>query len=141
MKTTLFIVMTLLLMSCRNEKSSNSDEKSYEEKVMSVEEVEQENPLDFLYLEDATYRKNLLGEWVLEGKIVSTATVAVYKDVELYCEFYTKTETFQGSKNVTIYEFIEPGEKVRYKEKLFAPPSEGKTKIVNYWLNGASVKY
>jgi hypothetical protein len=102
-----------LLSSCD---AGYSRPSSYEEVKMTLEEQEQQSPTDFLKAE-GTYRENLIGQWVLEGNIVSSATVAHYKDVVVTVNYYSKTETLLASDRYTLYEFITPGERQAFKLK------------------------
>ncbi|MCK4664130.1 MAG: hypothetical protein KAT68_14780 [Bacteroidales bacterium] len=105
------IVLTLGLTSC----NSGS---SYQETKMTLEDKEKQNPTAFL-LTDGTYRINLLGEWVLEGTISNSATIATYKDVVLKVDFYSKTETHLGSERHAIYEYFSAGQTKNFKIKTF----------------------
>lgn len=78
--------------------------KTYEEKVKSVEEVEQEDPVRFLEA-DGTYRETLLGDKLkINCEITNSATVASYKDVVIRVTFYSKTNTVVGTEDYTVYE-------------------------------------
>ena len=105
------IVLTLGLTSC----NSGS---SYQETKMTLEDKEKQNPTAFLST-DGTYRINLLDEWVLEGTISNSATIATYKDVVLNVAFYSKTETHLGSERHTIYEYFSAGQTKNFKIKTF----------------------
>ena len=83
---------------------------------MTIEEQEMREPTSFLKSE-GTYRSNLIEEWVLEGTISSSATVAKYKDVVLLVNFYSKTKTLIGTERHPIYEYINPGRSINFKIK------------------------
>ncbi|MEJ8802130.1 hypothetical protein [Pontibacter sp. H249] len=91
---------------------------SYEEAKLTLEQQEQMYPTNFLTA-DGTYRRNLIGEWVIEGTVGSTATIAKYKDVVLTISYYSKTQTLLGTEQQTIYDYFSPGNKVKYKFKSF----------------------
>lgn len=111
----------LLLGGCNGGGSSSSylggSGGSYEAAELTLEEKERMNPVDFLSME-GTYRTNLIGEYVMEGTIRSSARVAVYKDVQVQVDFVSKTGTVIGTKYATVYEFVRPGSGVRYKIKM-----------------------
>ncbi|GAA0876563.1 hypothetical protein GCM10009118_29730 [Wandonia haliotis] len=122
MKKVYFVVSLVLVstfMSCGSESSSSmysNEEVSYQETKVTLEDQEKTSPLRFL-TDDGTYRKNLLGEWVLEGSILNSAKIATYKDVVLEVRYYSKTNTLLGTERHTIYEFFPAGSSKRYKIK------------------------
>lgn len=91
---------------------------SYEEARLTLEQQEIMYPTSFLTAE-GTYRKNFIGEWVVEGTVSSTATVAKYKDVVLTISYYSKTETLLSTEQQTIYDYFTPGNKVKYKFRSY----------------------
>jgi hypothetical protein len=114
-----FVISALALSSCNSrDRSDRNSNKSYQQTKMSLKDQELGNPKKFLK-SDGTYRKNLLGQWVLEGKVSNYATVATYKDVVLEVKFYSKTKSLLGTENKTIYEFFKPGEKKSFKVKTY----------------------
>ena len=120
---TALTVLTLGLTSCNSGSSGSYDSgSSYQETKMTLEDKEKQNPTSFLST-DGTYRKNLLGEWVLEGTISNSATIATYKDVVLEINFYSQTETHLGTEEEAIYEYFPAGKTKNFKIKT--------------WLNGA----
>ncbi|EJF08897.1 hypothetical protein O71_18186 [Pontibacter sp. BAB1700] len=113
------LLLTLGLSSC-DSGYADSSSISYEEAKLSIEQQEKLYPLNFVDV-DGTYRKNFIGEWVLEGKINSTATLAKYKDVVLDIKYYSKTETLIGRDREIIYDYLAPGSNVKFKIKTFGP--------------------
>ncbi|MBF8962113.1 hypothetical protein I0P70_02545 [Pontibacter sp. FD36] len=122
MRTKLLFLLTfspVLLSSLSGCDSGYSNSHtSYEEAKLTLEEQERMYPSNFLST-DGTHRKNLLGEWVMEGTVKSTASVATYKDVELAISYYSKTETLLGTERQTVYDYFRPGAKVKYKLKSY----------------------
>lgn len=119
------------------------DQQSYQEVTKSAEEIKRElwereaqSPLNFLRIEDATYRKNLLGEFVLEGKVANYAQYARFKDAIFEVKFYTKTDTYLGSKKVSLIEFFNPQKSRTFRLKVLGP---NKAVSVGYELVKASV--
>ncbi|WP_017733695.1 hypothetical protein [Nafulsella turpanensis] len=55
------------------------------------------------------------------GTLTNSASVAKAKDIKLKVDFYSKTKALIGSKEITVYEYILPGQSVRFKEKLDLP--------------------
>tara|TARA_Y100001934_G_C12362185_1_gene781375 strand:+ start:867 stop:1634 length:768 start_codon:yes stop_codon:yes gene_type:complete len=81
---------------------------TYQEKVMTVEEIERSQPINFLSA-DGTYRENFWGDkFKVSCTITNTATVATYKDAVVRVTYYTKTKTVLGSNDYTVYETFPP---------------------------------
>jgi len=74
---------------------------SYDNAKLTLEQQETLYPTSFLTT-DGTYRRNLIGEWVMEGSVTSIAAVANYKDVVLTINYYSKTNTLIGSEQHTL---------------------------------------
>jgi len=92
--------------------------QTYEQKVMTVEEIERSEPTRFLTAE-GKYNKNLLGDKIkIRGIIRSTATVASFKDVVLRITYLTKTKTKLGSNDHNIYEQVLPRSEVKFDLKV-----------------------
>ena len=133
------MMLACALKSCHSDSSSagySNSRHSYQSTKMSLEEQEKGNPLSFLSC-DGTYRKNLLGEWVLEGTISSSASVAEYKDVVLEVHFYSKTNTDLGTEYHTVYEYFPPGKSKRFKIKTYGYKG---AKKVGWNVSGASAQ-
>lgn len=120
-KLFLFVALSSFVWACKNDGTEKKfNEKTYEEKKESVEEVEKKNAQRFLSIESKD-RKNLIGQTVVKGSIYNSATVAVYKDIELRLTFFSKTRTKLDEGIETIYETVSPGQTVKFKTKYFAP--------------------
>lgn len=119
MKLFLALSFALLLASCDDAGSGYSSyaPSSYQETKLTLEQQEQQSPTQFLNA-DGTYRKNLVGEWVMEGNISSSASVATYKDVVLNISFISATGTEIGSQSETLYKFFKPGANQSFKIKI-----------------------
>lgn len=105
-------------MSERNSVSRNTDAQTYEEKVMTVEEIERSQPTIFLTA-DGTYKKNFWGTKIkIHGIIKNKATVASYKDAVVKVKYYSKTDTELGSEIITIYENFPPHSEVPFELKI-----------------------
>ncbi len=96
----------------------NASSESYQEKVMSVEEVERSQPVNFL-VADGKYNENLWGDKLkVHGTITNKATVATYKDAVVRITYYSKTKTELGSKEYTIYETFPPNTTSNFELKI-----------------------
>ena len=116
------IVFVLLIL---NEISSDGSgdaatnrSDSYEEKVMTVEEIERSRPTDFLTA-DGEYRENIWGNKLkVQGVIRNNATVASYKDAVVRVTYFSKTKTELSSEKYTIYEAFPPNSEVKFELTL-----------------------
>lgn len=115
----IILFFSISLISC-DSGYADSSTLTYEEAKLTIEQNEKLYPLNFLDV-DGTYRKNFIGEWVLEGKINSKATLAKYKDVVLDIRYYSKTETLLGNDRKVIYDYLAPGSNIKFKIKTFGP--------------------
>lgn len=97
------------------------DPATYEEKVMTIEQMEQANPTKFL---DASgmYRQNFWGTAMkVDGQIKNNATVANYKDVTVEVIFYSETETELDRRQYTIYDYFPAHSTKEFKLKIDRP--------------------
>lgn len=103
-----------------NDKSTDkkTEDNTYQEKVMTVEEIEQSQPTKFLTA-DGNYNENFWGDKIkVHGVIKNSATVATYKDAVVKVTYYSKTKTNLGSKKYTIYETFPPHSQVNFELKI-----------------------
>jgi hypothetical protein len=110
-------LLILFLINNFNDNYSASG-NSYEQKVMTIEEIERATPTDFLSA-SGTYNKNFWGnKFIVNCLITNKATVATYKDAVIRITYYSKTETDIGSKVQTIYETFPPSSTKTVKLKI-----------------------
>lgn len=118
----IIIIGAVIGLNCCGSNSTNDFNtetgSSYQETKMTLEEQERANPMAFLST-DGTYKKNLLGEWVLNGTVSNSATVATYKDVVLEVHFYSKTKSLIGTEKHSLYEYFVAGKTKSFKIKTF----------------------
>lgn len=101
------VVIGIVAALISNETNSYSGD-SYQEKVMTVEEIEKSAPTNFLSA-DGTYRENFWGDKLKVSCVLTNkATVATYKDAIVRVTYYSKTKTELGTKDYTIYEMFPP---------------------------------
>lgn len=129
-----YVVGTLLtLQACSHGTSYTADPSSPSGLTASVERPksaaelraellaqEQRAPEEYLDV-DGTYRRNLIRQLVLEGDIVSKATMATYKDPVLTVTWYSKTQTEIGMEQYPVYEVLNPHGSTHFKLKTSAP--------------------
>jgi hypothetical protein len=118
----IFLVVSVAIFSCNNNEASNtdSDKDSYEKTKESLRETEEKNPQNFLII-SGDNKNNLVGQTVVKATISNKASVAVYKDVDIQLDFYSKTGTLLETDKETVYEILNPGESKSFKTKYFAP--------------------
>ena len=128
----------IILQSCEGGRSEEEQEAILKEveESLTPEYKEKNNPRDYLKSK-GTHRKNLLGEWVLEGRIANRETVTTYKDIQLEVTFYSKTKSALGTEYHTVYEYFRPGKSTPYKIKTFGYKN---TKSIGVSINYDSVK-
>lgn len=91
---------------------------SYEEKKMTVAEIEMSQPTKFLSA-DGTYRENLLGDKLkVNGTISNSATTVSYKDATVRVTYYSKTKTNLGSEDYTVWEVFPPNHTKTFNLKI-----------------------
>jgi hypothetical protein len=101
------VIVLIFLLALLN----NTQDGSYNEKVMTVEELEFDSPTNFLTVE-GKYSENFWGDKInLDCVFSNSATIASYKDINLRITYYTKTKTSLGSKDYIIYEVFNPRSK------------------------------
>lgn len=116
MKNLILIFFLLaIIVSCSN---SGTSSDSYQEKVMSVAEIERSQPTNFLRA-DGNYNHSFWGDLIkVHGVIKNKATAATYKDAIVKVTYYSKTNTVLGSKNYTIYKLFPPHSQVKFELKI-----------------------
>ena len=136
----LIIIVAFILTNCNNSEfpsDSFNSEQSYQETKMTLEEEESKNPTSFLEV-NATYSKNLIGEWVISGTISNSATIVTYKDVVLIIEFVSKTESLLGTEKHVIYDYFPSSKTKKFKIKTYG---KKKTKTIGLYIDDASNDY
>lgn len=92
--------------------------ETYQEKVMTVEEIEKSQPTNFLTA-GGNYNENFWGNKIkVHGTITNTASVATYKDAVVRITYYSKTKTELGTHEYTIYETFPPTSTKNFELKI-----------------------
>lgn len=116
----LFLLMILVSFFANYKDSEYSTSPTYEESVMTIQEIEAANPINYLQA-NGTYNENFVGDKIrIDGIIANSATVTTFKDVTVRVHFYSKTKTLIGSEDYTLYEFYPPKTKQEFKLKVKA---------------------
>ncbi|WP_339890233.1 DUF4339 domain-containing protein [uncultured Flavobacterium sp.] len=105
-----------LIINAINENSSN--ESSYVESVMTIEQIEAQSPLDYLNA-SGTYNENFFGDAIkVNGIVTNSATMTTYKDITIRVDYYSKTKTLLNSEEYMLYEFYSPNSTKEFKLKV-----------------------
>lgn len=78
------------------------------------------HPADFIKTK-IKWRKNLLGETVVEGSLTNTARLASFKDPVITITWLSKTNTALATTNYPLYEYLGASKTILYKLKVKAP--------------------
>ena len=83
-----------------------------------------------LYISNhSTWRKNLVGETVIEGTLSNAAKIAGFKNIVLQVQWLSKTNSVMGTKQIIVYEFVGAGKSIKYKLKSSAPSKLGNVQV------------
>lgn len=111
----------VLLFSCTSDSEKDAaEQQSYQATKQDLLKKEQKDPHLFLSVEGKN-RKNIIGQTVVTGTIENSATVAVFKDIQIQFSFLSKTNALLETAKETIFETIEPRHSKHFKTKYFAP--------------------
>ena len=115
MKCLLAIIAVVFLFSCKEKFS----DKTYQENKISLAQKESDHPEQFLRI-SSDDKKNLFGATVIKGKIVNTASIAVYKNTRLKMLCYANGIPVEEHEDV-LPELIKPGTVKNFKIKYHLP--------------------
>ena len=133
MRYLVVLLLTAYLSACD---SANNQRPSaqYEEKKKSLEDIERENPLQFLKIQ-GDHHINLVNQAVIEGAVKNTATIAAYKDIEIKITYKDKSGANIEKDIKTLNNIINPGETEDFKIKTRKPKG---TSSVQLDITGAT---
>lgn len=101
-----------------NERTST---ETYQEKKISVLEVEQANPSSFLEA-NGTYNRTIFGKKIkVHGSVTNKATVANFKDITIEIIYYSDTRSEIERERFILYEFV-PAHSTKSFEWKISPP-------------------
>lgn len=96
---------------------------SYQERVMTVEEIERADPSRFLEA-SGTWNTNFWGNRLkIHGTVTSSATVAKFKDVRIRVRYLSATETVLGTDDYVLYDFVPAHSTVNFEWTIDKPSS------------------
>jgi hypothetical protein len=105
----------LFLFSCKE----SFDNKTYQENKINLGQRESDHPDQFLKILSDD-KKNLFGVTTIKGKIVNTASIAVYKNTRLKMLCYKNGIRVEEHEDV-ISELIKPGTVKNFKIRYHLP--------------------
>ena len=115
MKFLLAVSCMLFLFSCKE----SFDNKTYEENKINLAQRESDHTDQFLKI-SSDDKKNLFGATIIKGKIVNTASIAVYKNTRLRMLCYKNGIRVEEHEDV-IPELIKPGTVKNFKIRYHLP--------------------
>src|SRR5678815_451623 len=115
MKCLLAIIAVVFLFSCKEKFS----DKTYQENKISLAQKESDHPDQFLKI-SSDDKKNLFGATIIKGKIVNTASIAVYKNTRLRMLCYKNGIRVEEHEDI-IPELIKPGTVKNFKIRYHLP--------------------
>lgn len=68
--------------------------------------------------------------YYFEGTLSNKAVIAKAKDVKIKIDFISKTESLIGSQEVTIYDYINPGGLLSFRERVSPPEGYEEFKFI-----------
>lgn len=121
MKTVITLFIITAFWGCTSpSQKAGSEKENYEAQKAALLKKEQNDPVLFLSVSGRD-KKNLLGQTVVKGNVHNSATIAVFKDVDIKLSFYSKTKALLETDKETIFEQVAPGQTKDFKTKYFAP--------------------
>ncbi|HEU4716693.1 MAG TPA: DUF4339 domain-containing protein [Bacteroidia bacterium] len=117
----LILIFSAIQKHIGSDHSSGPNSTNYQETIKSAEEIERENPAQFL---DAggTYNQNFWGDAMkIHGNVKNKATVANYKDVVIEVVFYSNTNTELSRERYKIYDFFPAHSTKAFELKINRP--------------------
>ena len=116
------LASSVILFSCNSNDAKNTitEKENYELTKKNLKDKEIKSPQHFLIVTSSN-KHNLVGQTVVKGVIANKATVAIYKDVDVQLDFYSKTGALLETDREIVYETIRPGQSKSFKTKYFAP--------------------
>ncbi len=115
--------VVVVISSCQSSSGNSSfsfgKEKTAEEIRAELKQKEQQEFNKYVDAK-ASMRRNIIGETVLEGTILNSATMASFKDIVLEFTFISKTGTEIETQTHTVYEIVYPNKLVNFKIKTVA---------------------
>lgn len=121
-----FIGVALVLIFFRINTNHNGAGETYLEKKLSVKEVEESNPGQFLET-TGTYNEAIFSNKIkIHGKVTNKASVANFKDIRIAVTYYSATKSRISVERFVLYDFV-PAHSTKSFEWKINPPSGTET--------------
>ncbi len=121
------LLVPAFLIGCDSDKKSEHttttctattyNANTYQAAKVSLADQEKSNPKKFVAVTDLKNKKNLIGQWVIEGNISNKATIISFKEIDLKASFYDKDDVLLGTKEIPVEQVINPGTDFTFKVK------------------------
>ncbi len=134
MKLAFILLCSTLLFACNSE-NAVKEKKSYDATKNALLKKEEKSPAAFIAIHGNS-KKNIVGQTVVKGTLVNKASIAIFKDVIIKLDFYSRTKALLETDKETIFQIINPGDSQDFKTKYFAPKG---TDSVGLQVLGAKV--
>ena len=123
----------MFFISC----NTNHDTKSIQQfhpianfdSLANIEANELNNPIKFLN-SDFSYQKEQANQWMIKGKISSSAAMSIYKDISFNIIFFDKTGFSLGVSKKIFTEPIDPKTSKPFELIVESPPGTDSLKII-----------
>lgn len=114
-----------IALACSLAYGCQERQKSPEELRMELMMNERSNWSSYVALKDVKLQEDnhlfKADEVVVSGSIVSTATIAEFKDIRYKVLFYSKTNTVIEEKVFIVYEYLKPNSSIQLNARMIPP--------------------
>ncbi len=118
MKYFFSILVLIFFFSCGSSEIQ-SEAETYEKAKESLSDKEKNNPLKFLNV-TGDDKKNLIGQTVISGTVINSATVIAYKDIRIKMLSYKDGKMVEEHEDV-IDDIVKPGSTKSFKTRYRLP--------------------
>lgn len=104
--------------SSRQQASQSQNHRPTEQELRDdLYQKEIASPVNYLSA-DYTWRVNLVGNTLIEGKIYNSASISGFKNVKMTVFFKSKTGVILGRETFTVMEFVPANSSVAFRHKI-----------------------
>lgn len=116
-----FVPMKMAFRGGDSSGAGSTSTSTYQEKKLSVLEVERANPAQFLSAE-GTYNRTLFGKKIkIHGTVTNKATVANFKNITIEMIYYSYTNSEINRERFVLYDYV-PAHSTKSFEWKINPP-------------------
>jgi len=125
--------LALIVLACSMAFGCQERQKSPEQLRMELMMNERSNWSDYIQLKDLQMLEDnhlfKADEVVVTGSIVSSASIAEFKDIQYKVIFYSKTNTIIEEKGFIVYEFLKPNSILPLSVRMIPPKGYAKFNV------------